>query len=214
MFTGLSVKCRELPCASCDATVLLRTTVRNAAGTTQRVRVTGSFGGRDVALGTANVGSGDFATFSKRITVRHPRLWAPGSPTLYTARFTARVGDTKVAGWRLRTGIRKIAVSADGRLLLNGRVLNVRGVGLHEDDPRVGFAVDNGSGTYEIPFLDRMFIVFWAVVAGMVLISTVGTTRVAKALHVDTQMFRVDGAFAFGSAVVCVIVAAIYGTLW
>jgi beta-glucuronidase len=133
----------ELPCATCDATILLRTTVRNAASTSQRVRVTGSFGGRKVSLGTANVGGGDFATFSKRITVKKPRLWAPGSPTLYTARFEARIGDTQVAGWRLKTGIRKIAVSADGRLLLNGRPLNVRGVGLHEDDPVVGFAVDN-----------------------------------------------------------------------
>ena len=132
----------ELPCASCDATVLLRTTVRNAASSAQRVRVTGSFGGRDVSLGSANVGAHDFATFSKRITVKNPRLWAPGSPTLYTARFAARVGSTKVAGWQLKTGIRKIQVIG-GKLFLNGRPLNLRGVGLHEDDPTVGFAVDN-----------------------------------------------------------------------
>src|SRR5215217_5372748 len=31
----------ELPCAACDATVLLRTTVRNAASSAQRLRVTG-----------------------------------------------------------------------------------------------------------------------------------------------------------------------------
>ena len=30
-----------------------------------------------------------------------------------------------------------------GKLYLNGRPLNLRGVGLHEDDPTVGFAVDN-----------------------------------------------------------------------
>jgi beta-glucuronidase len=133
----------ELPCSTCDASVLLRTTVRNAAPTAQRVRVTGSFGGREVRLGTASVGPGDFATLSRRITVRNPRLWAPDSPNLYGVRFEARVGDSQVAGWRLRTGIRKIEVSADGHLLLNGRPLNVRGVGLHEDDPQVGFAVDN-----------------------------------------------------------------------
>jgi beta-glucuronidase len=133
----------ELPCAACDVTVLLRTTVRNAASTSQRVRVTGTFGGRAVSLGSASVGPGAFATFSKRITVKNPRLWAPGSPTLYSVRFAARVGDRQVAGWRLRTGIRKIDVSADGHLLLNGRALNVRGVGLHEDDPVVGFAVGN-----------------------------------------------------------------------
>ena len=72
-----------------------------------------------------------------------PRLWAPGTPNLYGVRFEAHVSDRQVAGWRLRTGIRKIDISADGHLLLNGRPLNIRGVGLHEDDPQVGFAVDN-----------------------------------------------------------------------
>jgi beta-glucuronidase len=133
----------ELPCSTCDATVLLRTVVRNASGSTQRVRVSGSFGGRDVSLGSASVGKGEFASFAKRIKVRHPRLWAPGSPSLYTVRFRAQVGDRQVASWRLKTGIRKIQVSGDGHLLLNGRPLNFRGVGLHEDDPKVGFAVDN-----------------------------------------------------------------------
>lgn len=78
----------------------------------------------------------------------------------------------------------------------------------------IGFAADNGHGVYEIPFLDRMFIVFWAVVAGMIVISKMGDTSKIKALVVDRQLFRVDGAFAFGSAVVCVLVATIYGVWW
>nr|WP_314539169.1 sodium/solute symporter [uncultured Massilia sp.] len=78
----------------------------------------------------------------------------------------------------------------------------------------IGFAADNGHGVHEIPFLDRMFIVFWAVVAGMVVISKMGDTSKIKALVVDRQLFRVDGAFAFGSAVVCVLVATIYGVWW
>ncbi|WP_296953021.1 sodium/solute symporter [uncultured Massilia sp.] len=78
----------------------------------------------------------------------------------------------------------------------------------------IGFAADNGHGVYEIPFLDRMFIVFWAVVAGMVVISRMGDATKIKALVVDRQLFRVDGAFAFGSAVVCVLVAMIYGVWW
>jgi SSS family solute:Na+ symporter len=78
----------------------------------------------------------------------------------------------------------------------------------------IGFSHDNGTGVYEIPFLDRMFIVFWVVVAGMVLISKLGDSKAVKALHVDTKLFRVDGAFALGSAVICVLLAAIYGALW
>src|SRR5205823_11805708 len=61
----------------------------------------------------------------------------------------------------------------------------------------IGFSADNGHGVYEIPFLDRMFIVFWIVVAGMVVISKLGDTSKIKALIVDRQLFKVDGAFAF-----------------
>jgi len=79
----------------------------------------------------------------------------------------------------------------------------------------IGFAADNGSGVYEIPFIDRMFLVFWAVVAGMVLISLMGRRDgEAKAMVVDRQLFRVDRGFAIGSAVVCVLLAVIYGALW
>jgi SSS family solute:Na+ symporter len=79
----------------------------------------------------------------------------------------------------------------------------------------IGFGVDNGSGVFEIPFLDRMFIVFWVVVAGMVLISTLGARdKGTRPLQVDRKLFHVDGAFALGSALVCVLVATVYGMWW
>jgi SSS family solute:Na+ symporter len=79
----------------------------------------------------------------------------------------------------------------------------------------IGFGVDNGSGVFEIPFLDRMFIVFWVVVAGMVVISTLGARdQNTRPLQVDRKLFHVDRAFALGSAVVCVLVASIYGMWW
>jgi len=79
----------------------------------------------------------------------------------------------------------------------------------------IGFAVDNGSGVYEIPFLDRMLIVFAIVVAGMALISTMGRKDgTAKRMIIDRSLFRVDGGFALGSAVICVLLAAIYGAWW
>ncbi|AVR97091.1 sodium:solute symporter family transporter [Pseudoduganella armeniaca] len=79
----------------------------------------------------------------------------------------------------------------------------------------IGFAVDNGAGVYEIPFLDRMFIVFCLVVAGMVLISTLGRQDGSvRRMQVDRTLFRVDGGFALGAAVIGVLLALIYGTLW
>jgi beta-glucuronidase len=132
----------DLPCPTCAASVLARVVVRNYGDSTTSVRVTGSFGGRAMNLGTRRVGARAFKSFDARLRVAAPRLWSPASPYLYQARFTVRAGGRRVIGYRLSSGIRSIAI-AGGKLTLNGRAVNLRGVGLHEDDPRTGFAIDS-----------------------------------------------------------------------
>jgi SSS family solute:Na+ symporter len=76
----------------------------------------------------------------------------------------------------------------------------------------IGFAVNNGAGSYEIPFLDRMLIVFVMVVIGMVLLSTLAQRDGShKRMVIDRSMFRVDRGFALGSVVIFVVLVAIYG---
>ena len=131
----------DVPCATCTASVVARVVVRNY-GDSASVRITGSFGGRSLNLGTRRVGGRDFKSFQTRIRVSAPRLWSPASPYLYNARFTVSAGNRRVIGYRLKTGIRSVQV-AGGKLTLNGRAVNLRGVGLHEDDPQMGFAIDS-----------------------------------------------------------------------
>jgi len=80
----------------------------------------------------------------------------------------------------------------------------------------IGFAKANAAGVPEIPFLDRMFIVFFVVVAGMVLISKLAPQRGAdnKGLDIDTSLFRVQRGFAFGAAVIAVVLVAVYALWW
>ena len=65
---------------------------------------------------------------------------------------------------------------------------------------------------YTMPqFLEQRYVV----IAGMFLLSTLGArSQALRTPHVDRKLFHVDGAFAFGSAVVCLLVAAIYGVWW
>ena len=53
------------------------------------------------------------------------------------------MGGRKVGSYQLRTGIRTVRVAGDGRLLLNGKRVHLRGVGVHEESQAQGFAVDN-----------------------------------------------------------------------
>ncbi|MEA2192232.1 MAG: beta-glucuronidase [Solirubrobacteraceae bacterium] len=130
----------ELECTTCAASVLMRVTVRNYADRAGRVSIDGRFGTQRVRLGSKSVGARRFATFERRVRVSKPRLWSPASPNLYVTSLTVRLGGQKVVTQTLHSGIRSIKV-VDGRLLLNGKALSLRGVGLHEDDLVTGAAL-------------------------------------------------------------------------
>ena len=51
-------------------------------------------------------------------------------------------GGRTVGTYSLKSGVRSVKVSR-GRLFLNGRPVNFRGVGVHEDTRTQGFAVDD-----------------------------------------------------------------------
>lgn len=80
----------------------------------------------------------------------------------------------------------------------------------------MGFSKDNGSGVYEIPFLDRMGFVFVICVVGMVLISLVQNAIgvKTKGLEIDRSMFKMSSGFAVGALIICGVLAALYTLLW
>ena len=67
--------------------------------------------------------------------VDHPRLWSVDHPNLYTLRLHLQNADgTIVEQTTQQVGFRTIEI-ADGRLLINGRAIKIRGVNRHEHDP-------------------------------------------------------------------------------
>ena len=131
-----------LGCATCAADVQMRLTLRNVTSGTKRISVTGSFGSRKVNLGTKNMSGGGVAAFTDTLRIGKPQLWSPRTPNLYKVHFTVTANGKKVSGYDLHSGIRSIKVS-NGKLVLNGQPLQLRGVGLHEDSKSQGFAIDD-----------------------------------------------------------------------
>ena len=80
----------------------------------------------------------------------------------------------------------------------------------------INFAIPNAQGVYEIPFLDRMAIVFGLCVLGMVIISKIDNAKgiVPKGLEVDPRMFKAHPAFIIGSAIVILITTILYTVYW
>jgi beta-glucuronidase len=132
----------QIACRTCAATVDARVTVRNFSDHTVPVRVTGSFGEHGLALGSKRVGARSFARFETRVRISKPRLWSPATPNLYDVKLRVASRGRKLVAYRLQSGIRSIKV-INGRLSLNFEPTNFRGVGLHEDDPKMGFAIDS-----------------------------------------------------------------------
>jgi beta-glucuronidase len=135
----------QLRCPTCDARITVQAPMRNATAKPVRTTVTGDFGGHAVRLGTATIPPRETVVLSGAVTLRHPRLWAIDSPYLYRVRLQASVEGRTVARYALHSGVRSITTTADGRLRLNGRALNVRGVGFHEDTKELGFAIDDAA---------------------------------------------------------------------
>lgn len=79
-----------------------------------------------------------------------------------------------------------------------------------------GFSKDNGTGVFEVPFLDRMFFVFIIAMVGMFLISLVENKRGIKTngLEIDRSMFKVSKGFAIGALIIVGLLAAFYTLLW
>jgi len=137
------------------ARVEVEATLRNRSRERQAVKVSGRYGSVAIKLGSTTIAPGDDRVLKRTITVPSPRLWSPDQPNLYTvtldgaARQAGGGGSGRRAraqameGYELRSGIRRIEVTPDGRLALNGRILNLRGFGLHEDNVNTGAAVTN-----------------------------------------------------------------------
>ncbi|MGV3509166.1 MAG: sodium:solute symporter family transporter [Sphingobacteriaceae bacterium] len=79
----------------------------------------------------------------------------------------------------------------------------------------VGFAIEV-NGVYEIPFLDRMGLVFVFCVIGMYIISMIENSKGLRptGLEVDTKMFKTTTGFAIGSIIIIGLLVAIYGIYW
>jgi SSS family solute:Na+ symporter len=80
----------------------------------------------------------------------------------------------------------------------------------------IGFSVAGTNGVYEIPFLDRMGIVFILCVIGMYIISTIENKKGAHlhGLVVDSKMFKTSAGFTVGALIIIGLLLALYTVYW
>jgi solute:Na+ symporter, SSS family len=75
---------------------------------------------------------------------------------------------------------------------------------------------EDGTTIYEIPFIDRMGIVFVICVGLMVVISLIDEKRgiKSKGLEIDSSMFKVNSTFLAGALLIIGVLVALYTIFW
>ncbi|TVR50137.1 MAG: DUF4981 domain-containing protein [Puniceicoccaceae bacterium] len=90
--------------------------------------------------------------FSLEVPRIHP--WSDETPALYRALLRLETAAGAMATV-VETGFRRIEID-DGRLLLNGKVVRIRGVNRHEHDPDHGTALPPGSAERDAVLMKRL----------------------------------------------------------
>ena len=78
------------------------------------------------------------------IPVENPHLWSCEDPYLYTLVTEVYADDTLVDSYETVTGIRHIEFDNDRGFLLNGEVVKLKGVNMHQDHAGVGAGIPDG----------------------------------------------------------------------
>ena len=126
-------------CLRCAARVEVRTLVRNTGRRARPVRLVLRVGKRVVATSSETVDARGRRELVSHFRIRRPRLWRLGRGGLYRLEVSARAAGG-AAAYRTSFGVRQLRKLRDGRVLLNGRAIFLRGASVHEDDPVVGAA--------------------------------------------------------------------------
>jgi len=153
----------RLACPRCSARVVVRATLRNLTMSKVRARIAMRVGKRRIILTPRYIAAGARREIVTRFTIARPPLWRlgrggllplsmhariPAIPTRRPERELARGRPERerpaslpsTARYRTFFGVRDLRKTPDGRVLLNGRPLRLRGASLHEDDPVLGAA--------------------------------------------------------------------------
>ena len=136
----------RLGCPTCAATVTIDTLVRNLGGRARSATAEAQVNGTTVDLGSARVPPRRARRLRASVRIDSPHLWSTADPYLYPVRIILREtrGGRELQSYDLQLGVRSLEVH-DGRLLLNGSPVSLRGASLHEDDAQLGGAVTPAS---------------------------------------------------------------------
>ena len=88
--------------------------------------------------------------------ISHPELWSPEHPTLYTVEASIGNIEEPIDIVRIETGFRSVAITADNKLSINNKVIDICGVNLAHDCFGMATAMDNEAIDHDLDMIEDL----------------------------------------------------------
>jgi beta-galactosidase len=151
----------DLDSSYTDASLSVRAWVTNRSeadsGGSLELELRGAGGAAAIASATEafSAAAGEDALVAHTLSVKRPALWSAETPALYELLLTLKDGGgTVLEVVPVPVGFREVEVR-DGRLLVNGRAVLLKGVNRHEHHPDTGHYVDRASMLQDVVLMKR-----------------------------------------------------------
>jgi beta-glucuronidase len=131
-------------------------TARNRGGLRGLVLGPGLDQGAEVRFRRDRISARSSRAFQARLTLRRPRLWWPERPRLYRLQLEVGPAGRPDQTYSTHFGVRSVVKDSSGRVLLNGRPLQLRGAGMHEDSLARGAALTPRQRANSIRYLKEL----------------------------------------------------------
>ena len=145
-----------------NATLSIKTEVKNHAGVEQNARVvstvldpSGKPVGKD-ATAERPIAAGDEQEYAQEIPVRRPQLWSLEERNLYKLLTEVRVGGEVVDRYETPFGIRSLRFDPQNGLFLNDQHVKLKGTCNHQDHAGIGAALPDAVQYYRVRKLQEM----------------------------------------------------------
>ncbi len=119
-------------------------------------RLLGPDGGTVASVRTAcppNLAPGQQVTVPQRLTIQHPGLWSPDSPTLYRLVTTLRRDGAVLDEVSNAVGVRSLHWDVNTGFFLNGKPFKIQGTCNHQDFAGIGIALPDAVSAYKVKLL-------------------------------------------------------------
>lgn len=90
------------------------------------------------------------------LKINKPQLWSPDEPYLYRLVSEVVVDGVVIDSYVTRFGVREVTFSPECGMMLNGSVVKLRGVNLHQDHAGVGAAIPDALNEYRLQRLKEL----------------------------------------------------------